>query len=78
MRNASAFLPLILLITSFTSRAAETLVPAGSLVECTVSEPNFSSKTAELGDPVLCQAGLVEGAWGSALPYGTYFFVSLS
>jgi hypothetical protein len=51
---------------------AETIIPAGSLIQCTVTEHRFSSKTAEVGDPVLCQAGLIEGAWGSALPYGSY------
>ena len=75
MRGTSVLLPLILITPLFTPcliQAAENIIPAGSLIECTVSEHHFSSKTAELGDPVLCQAGLVEGAWGSALPYGTY------
>lgn len=71
MRSTLSFLSLVFL-ASITARAAETLIPAGSLIECTVSEHNFSSKTAELGDPVLCQAGLIEGAWGSSLPYGTF------
>jgi len=30
------------------------LVPAGTLLKCTMDEPNFSSATASLGDPVLC------------------------
>ena len=71
MRSTFSSLTLILL-TAITSRAAETLVPAGSLIECTVSEHHFSSKTAELGDPVLCQAGLIEGVRGSSLPYRTF------
>ncbi|HVO59462.1 MAG TPA: hypothetical protein VMT53_00935 [Terriglobales bacterium] len=33
------------------------LIPAGTLLQCTVSEPNFSSKTVALGDPVLCHLG---------------------
>ncbi len=30
------------------------LVPAGTLLQCTLEEPNFSSATASAGDPVLC------------------------
>ena len=30
------------------------LVPAGTLLQCTLDEPNFSSATASVGDPVLC------------------------
>jgi len=30
------------------------LVPAGTLLQCTMDEPNFSSATASVGDPVLC------------------------
>ena len=30
------------------------LVPAGTLLQCTMNEPDFSSATATVGDPVLC------------------------
>src|SRR5206468_11762592 len=30
------------------------LVPAGTLLPCTLNEPDFSSATATVGDPVLC------------------------
>ena len=30
------------------------LVPAGTLLQCTMNEPNFSSATATVGDPVVC------------------------
>lgn len=30
------------------------LVPAGTLLQCTMDEPNFCSATAAVGDPVLC------------------------
>ena len=30
------------------------LVPAGTLLPCTLNEPNFSSATATVGDPVVC------------------------
>jgi hypothetical protein len=34
--------------------AQDLFVPAGTLLQCTMDEPNFSSKTAAVGDPVLC------------------------
>src|SRR6201984_3923138 len=30
------------------------LIPAGTLLQCTMNEPDFSSATATVGDPVLC------------------------
>ena len=30
------------------------LVPVGTLLQCTMNEPDFSSATASVGDPVLC------------------------
>jgi hypothetical protein len=30
------------------------LVPAGTLLQCTLNEPDFSSATASVGDPVVC------------------------
>src|SRR5271157_6290165 len=34
-------------------RAQDQLVPAGTLLQCALDEPNFSSSTAAVGDPVL-------------------------
>ncbi len=30
------------------------ILPAGTLLRCTLNEPNFSSKTADVGNPVVC------------------------
>jgi hypothetical protein len=50
--------------------AARDLIPAGTLLHCTMDEPNFSSKTAQVGDPVLCNLGPL-GAFGhSVFPRG--------
>ncbi len=51
------FFVMMFLAMPVTGRANEVIVPAGTLLQCTISEPNFSSKTAEVGDPVLCEAG---------------------
>jgi hypothetical protein len=43
-----------LLVCAGPVRAQDLLVPAGTLLQCTLDEPNFSSATAAVGDPVLC------------------------
>ncbi len=43
---------LLLLVPAI--HAQDQLVPAGTLLQCTLDEPNFSSATAAVGDPVLC------------------------
>jgi hypothetical protein len=50
----------------------EHLIPAGSLIQCTVSEPKVSSKTTAIGDPVLCQIGHAERYGRSTLPTDSY------
>lgn len=52
--------------------AGEQLIPAGSLIQCTISEPKLSSKTAAIGDPVLCQLGHAERYGRSVLPLNSY------
>jgi hypothetical protein len=42
------------LVCAAGARGQDILVPAGTLLQCTMDEPNFSSKTAAVGDPVLC------------------------
>jgi hypothetical protein len=43
-----------LLVSATGIGAQDQLVPAGTLLQCTLDEPNFSSATAAVGDPVLC------------------------
>jgi hypothetical protein len=62
---------LLVLPTSLVARA-EQLIPAGSVMQCMVSEPNISSKTTHIGDPVLCQVSRVELYGRSVFPYGSY------
>jgi hypothetical protein len=52
--------------------ASDQLIPAGSMVQCTVSEPKLSSKTTAIGDPVLCQVSHVELYGRSVFPAGSY------
>lgn len=70
-RRMSAFLLLVLAVP-LTRLAAEQLIPAGSLVSCVLAEPKLSSKTANIGDPVMCKVSHVELYGRSTLPYGSY------
>lgn len=48
----------------------EEILPAGTIIHCTLDEPNFSSKTAQVGDPVLCHLGSVSAFGHSLFPRG--------
>jgi hypothetical protein len=67
-------LPLLLafVIALAVAMRAETtdFLPAGTLLSCTMDEPNFSSKTAELGDPVLCYLGMTTAFGRTMFPRG--------
>jgi hypothetical protein len=63
---------MLLLAPPLTGFAAEQLIPAGSLISCTISEPRLTSKTENVGDPVLCKVNHVELYGRSTLPYGSY------
>jgi hypothetical protein len=49
---------------------ARDIIPAGTLLTCTIDEPNFSSKTAMVGDPVLCHLGPLGSFGHSVFPRG--------
>jgi hypothetical protein len=73
MRRISLLLLLsVCLIASLPARAAnrEEILPAGTIIHCTLDEPNFSSKTAQVGDPVLCHLGSVSAFGRSVFPRG--------
>ena len=72
MKGKLSTLLLLLLAAPLTGFAREQLIPAGSLIACTVSEPRISSKTTSVGDPVLCQVSHVELYGRSTMPYGSY------
>ncbi len=72
MKRQVCALWLLFVASSVAAYGGEQLIPAGSLVQCTVSEPKLSSKTADIGDPVLCQVSHVEMYGRSVFPYGSY------
>lgn len=52
--------------------AAKDFLPAGTLLQCTIDEPNFSAKTAAIGDPLLCHLGYVSQFGRAVFPRGAY------
>src|ERR1700747_1478873 len=50
--------------------AAKDFIPAGTVLHCTMDEPNFSPKTAMVGDPVLCNLGPLGSFGHSVFPRG--------
>lgn len=54
------------------SAGAQNVVPAGTLLQCTLNEPNFSSATASVGDPVVCYLKTVQQFGHVVLPRGSY------
>jgi hypothetical protein len=63
---------LVLVLPASLVARAEQLIPAGSIMQCMVSQPHLSSKTEHIGDPVLCQVSHSEMYGRSVFPYGSY------
>jgi hypothetical protein len=66
------FAVLFILLYQRSTRAQEVVVPAGTLVHCTLDEPNFSSATAQVGDPVLCHLSTLQQFGRTLFPRGSY------
>ncbi len=60
-----------LLVSATAIRAQDQLVPAGTLLQCTLNEPNFSSATAAVGDPVLCHLKTMQEFGRPLFPRGS-------
>ena len=52
--------------------ARDAVLPAGTLVQCTLNEPRFSSATASVGDPVLCYPHGLQVFGQTVFPRGAY------
>jgi hypothetical protein len=74
MRRISAYLifSLIFLGLQASTKAQDILVPAGTLLKCTLDEPNFSSATADIGDPVVCHLSSLREFGQNVFPRGSY------
>jgi len=63
---------LILFCLTLVASAREMVLPAGTLLQCTLNEPNFSSASAAIGDPVLCHLRSLTEFGRQAFPRGSY------
>lgn len=72
MKIAAPALLALLSLSAIPGQAAQHLIPAGSLIQCTISEGKINSKTTAVGDPVLCRTGRNELYGRSQLPAGSY------
>jgi len=73
MKSVSLALSTLLLCPTLNAyAAARQIVPAGSLINCTVSETKLSSKTAAIGDPVLCSVGITTRNGSARLPFDSF------
>ncbi len=74
MRRISTYLifALVILGLQASAKAQDILVPAGTLIRCTLDEPNFSSATADIGDPVICHLSSLREFGQSVFPRGSY------
>jgi hypothetical protein len=69
---AVSLLALTVLSLTLSASARETVLPAGTLLKCTMNEPNFSSATVAIGDPVLCHLHSVTEFGQQTFPRGSY------
>lgn len=61
----------VVLVSAAAVHAQDLLVPAGTLLQCTLDEPNFSSATAAIGDPVLCHLKTMQEFGRPMFPRGS-------
>lgn len=57
---------------TLSASARDVVVPAGTLLQCTLNEPNLSSATADVGDPVLCHLRGITEFGRQVIPRGSY------
>jgi hypothetical protein len=74
MRRISVYLAIAVLSVSVPAsmKAQDILVPAGTLLHCTMDEPDFSSATADIGDPVICHLSALREFGKAVFPRGSY------
>lgn len=74
MKSSSLYFTLVLfcLCAAATALARDVVVPAGSLMTCTLDEPKFSSATVSVGDPFLCYPRTMQQFGQVVFPRGTY------
>jgi hypothetical protein len=73
MRRFSVLAAVVLCVATIAGAQTRDLtVPAGTLLQCTLDEPNFSSRTAHVGDPFLCHIRSLTMFGRPVFPRGAY------
>src|SRR4030081_1379503 len=74
MKRCLLYGTMVLALLSLTlgASARDVVLPAGTLLQCTLNEPNFSSASVDVGDPVLCHLRGVTEFGRQAFPRGSY------
>lgn len=73
MHRLFLFLAVVLCLPAIaTAQTKESIVPAGTLLQCTLDEPRFSSETAQVGDPVVCRVSSLGMFGRPVFPRGAY------
>ena len=74
MKYSLVWATLVGAVLGLTARAGarDVVLPAGTLLQCTLNEPNLSSATAAVGDPVLCHLRGITEFGQQAVPRGSY------
>ena len=60
------------LTTRGATAVRDVVIPAGTLMTCTMDEPKFSSATVSVGDPFLCHPRAMQAFGQIVFPRGTY------
>ncbi len=73
MRRFSLFVVVVLCLPKVViAQTKESVVPAGTLLQCTLDEPKFSSETAQVGDPLVCHVSSFGMFGRPVFPRGAY------
>jgi hypothetical protein len=74
MKSSAMYFTLFLLCLGMgsTAQARDVVVPAGTLMNCTLDEPKFSSATVNVGDPFLCYPRPMQQFGQTVFPRGSY------
>src|SRR6266481_6032788 len=67
-----ASLAVLVLGLTLSASTRDVVLPAGTLLQCTMNEPNFSSASVAVGDPVLCHLRGITEFGQQAFPRGSY------
>src|ERR1700739_3774509 len=72
-----ALLGLVVLTLSPSASARDVVLPAATLLQCTLNEPNLSTNTVDVGDPILCHLRGITEFGQQAFPRGSYLVGNL-